>query len=92
MRLVSWPVTPFGCANKEINHRTIMRHDVDSLAALEATLTWYGMRRRARQWLVTLPALAVVIALVCLSDFHQTTPKLHPTVFLGPWMLKAQGT
>jgi hypothetical protein len=64
------------------------QYDVDSLEALQATLAWNRTKRRVRQWVLTVPVLAVAIGLGCFDALHQTAPKSQHPVLLGPWMLK----
>ena len=65
------------------------KYDVDSLEALQVTLARSRTKRRARQWVLLVPALTVAIGLGCFDALHQTTPKSQHPVLVGPWMLKA---
>jgi hypothetical protein len=65
------------------------KYDVDSLEALQATLAWSQMKRRARQWVLMVPVLTVLIGLGYFDALRQTAPKSQHPVLVGPWMLKA---
>ena len=69
-----------------------MRHDVDSVEALQATLAWHQMKRRAKQWVFTVPLLVILVGIGCLDALHQAAPKPPHPVFVGPWMLKVDGS
>jgi hypothetical protein len=68
-----------------------MRHDVDSPEALQATLWWYDVRRRAKRWVFPMPVV-ILVGIGCFDALHQTAPKSQHPVFLGPWMLKVDGS
>jgi hypothetical protein len=65
------------------------KYDVDSLEALQTTLAWSRMKRRARQWVLMVPVLTVLIGLGYFDALRQTVPKSQHPVLVGPWMLKA---
>jgi hypothetical protein len=65
------------------------KYDVDSLEALQATLAWSRMKRRARQWALMVPVLTALIGFGYFDAWRQTAPKSQHPVLVGPWMLKA---
>jgi hypothetical protein len=64
-----------------------MRHDIDSLEALLASLAWRRAKRRARQWAIVVPFLALPILLPCLELYRQMPVKAESQTVVGPWML-----
>ena len=52
-----------------------MRHDVDSLEALQANLAWSRAKRRARQWAIVVPFLALPILNALLRALPSDTGK-----------------
>lgn len=70
-----------------------MRHDVDSLEALQATLAWSRAKRRARQWAIgaiAVPFLALPILMPCLELYRQIPVKAEAPTVVGPWMLRVR--
>lgn len=67
-----------------------MRHDVDSLEALQANLDWSRAMRIARQWVIVVPFLALPLLMPCLELSRQNPVKAETSVVLGPWMLRAK--
>jgi hypothetical protein len=62
-----------------------MRHDVDSLKSLKATVAWSDAKRRARRWAIVVPFLALPFLIPCV-EFYRQPVKAEPAV-VGPWML-----
>ena len=67
-----------------------MRHDVDSLEALQTTLAWSRAKRRVRQWVIAVPFLALFIVMPCLELYRQIPVKAEPAAVVGPWMLRVK--
>jgi hypothetical protein len=51
------------------------KYDVDSLAALQATLAWNRINRRVKRWAPPVLVLALVIGTACIAALHQTASK-----------------
>jgi hypothetical protein len=64
-----------------------MRHDVDSLEALQATLAWSRAKRRARQWAMVVPFLTLPFLIPCIELYRQIPVKAESPTVVGPWML-----
>jgi hypothetical protein len=58
------------------------KYDVDSLEALQATLAWSRMKRRAKRWALAVPVIALAFGIACIDASHQTVQKArHPVVW-----------
>ena len=64
------------------------KYDVDSLEALQATLAWSRIKRRAKRWVLPVPIFAFAFGIACIDASHQTVQKARHPVIVGPWMLK----
>ena len=51
------------------------KYDVDSLAALQATLVWNRINRQVKRWALPVLVLALVIGAACFAALHQTASK-----------------
>ena len=75
---------------RKSNWKISMRHDVDSLEALQATLAWSRAKRRARQWAIAVLFLALPILMPCLELYRQIPVKAEAPTVVGPWMLRVR--